>query len=193
MEMNDEVIIYKSDDGVIRVDVLFSKETVWLTQEQMSMLFQRDKSVISRHIKNIFDEGELQEEVVVAKNATTTPHGALENKTQTHDVKYYNLDVIISVGYRVKSIQGTQFRQWATQRLRDYIVKGFALNDERFKSGSSMNYFKELLERIRTIRIEEKVFYQQVKDIYRLSKDYDPDAQITLDFFRECLNLNRFN
>ena len=188
MEMNDEVIIYKSDDGVIRVDVLFSKETVWLTQEQMSMLFQRDKSVISRHIKNIFDEEELQEEVVVAKNATTTPHGALENKTQTHDVKYYNLDVIISVGYRVKSIQGTQFRQWATQRLRDYIVKGFALNDERFKSGSSMNYFKELLERIRTIRIEEKVFYQQVKDIYRLSKDYDPDAQITLDFFKKVQN-----
>lgn len=188
MEMNDEVIIYKSDDGVIRVDVLFSKETVWLTQEQMSILFQRDKSVISRHIKNIFDEGELQEEVVVAKNATTTPHGALENKTQTHDVKYYNLDVIISVGYRVKSIQGTQFRQWATQRLRDYIVKGFALNDERFKSGSSMNYFKELLERIRTIRIEEKVFYQQVKDIYRLSKDYDPDAQITLDFFKKVQN-----
>ena len=188
MEMNDEVIIYKSDDGVIRVDVLFSKETVWLTQEQMSMLFQRDKSVISRHIKNIFDEGELQEEVVVAKNATTTPHGALENKTQTHDVKYYNLDVIISVGYRVKSIQGTQFRQWATQRLRDYMVKGFALNDERFKSGSSMNYFKELLERIRTIRIEEKVFYQQVKDIYRLSKDYDPDAQITLDFFKKVQN-----
>lgn len=188
MEMNDEVIIYKSDDGIIRVDVLFSKETVWLTQEQMSILFQRDKSVISRHIKNIFDEGELQEEVVVAKNATTTPHGALENKTQTHDVKYYNLDVIISVGYRVKSIQGTQFRQWATQRLRDYIVKGFALNDERFKSGSSMNYFKELLERIRTIRIEEKVFYQQVKDIYRLSKDYDPDAQITLDFFKKVQN-----
>lgn len=188
MKMNDEVIIYKSDDGVIRVDVLFSKETVWLTQEQMSILFQRDKSVISRHIKNIFDEGELQEEVVVAKNATTTPHGALENKTQTHDVKYYNLDVIISVGYRVKSIQGTQFRQWATQRLRDYIVKGFALNDERFKSGSSMNYFKELLERIRTIRIEEKVFYQQVKDIYRLSKDYDPDAQITLDFFKKVQN-----
>lgn len=188
MKMNDEVIIYKSDDGVIRVDVLFSKETVWLTQEQMSILFQRDKSVISRHIKNVFDEGELQEEVVVAKNATTTPHGALENKTQTHDVKYYNLDVIISVGYRVKSIQGTQFRQWATQRLRDYIVKGFALNDERFKSGSSMNYFKELLERIRTIRIEEKVFYQQVKDIYRLSKDYDPDAQITLDFFKKVQN-----
>lgn len=186
--MNDEIVIYKSDDGVIKVDVLFSDETVWLTQDQMSVLFQRDKSVISRHIKNIFEEGELQEEVVVAKNAITTQHGAMENKIQTHEVNFYNLDVVISVGYRVKSIQGTQFRIWATQRLRDYIVKGFALNDERFKSGSSMNYFKELLDRIRAIRVEEKVFYQQVKDIYRLSKDYDPDAQITLDFFKKVQN-----
>lgn len=188
MAMNDEIIIYKSEDGIIKVDVLFSDETVWLTQEQMAILFQRDKSVISRHIRNIFDEGELQEEVVVAKNAITTPHGAMANKQQTREIRYYNLDVIISVGYRVKSKEGTQFRIWATQRLRDYIIKGFALNDERFRNGASMNYFKELLDRIRTIRIEEKVFYQQVKDIYRLSKDYDPEAKITLDFFKKVQN-----
>lgn len=186
--MNDEIVIYKSEDGVIKVDVLFDDETVWLTQDQMSSLFQRDKSVISRHIRNIFDEGELDENVVVAKNAITTRHGALEGKVQTHEVNYYNLDVIISVGYRVKSRQGTQFRIWATQRLREYIIKGFALNDERFKSGSSMNYFRELIERIRTIRIEEKVFYQQIKDIYRTSYDYNEDAEITKEFFKEIQN-----
>lgn len=186
--MNDEIVIYKSEDGVIKVDVLFADETAWLTQDQMSVLFQRDKSVISRHIKNIFEEGELREEVVVAKNAITTQHGAMESKTQTHEVNYYNLDVVISVGYRVKSVQGTQFRIWATQRLREYIIKGFALNDERFKSGSSMNYFRELIERIRTIRIEEKVFYQQIKDIYRTSYDYNEDAEITKEFFKEIQN-----
>lgn len=172
----------------MKLDVLFSDETVWLTQEQMSTLFQRDKSVISRHIQNVFNEKELDEKVVVAKNAITTQHGAIEGKFQTKEVNFYNLDVVISVGYRVKSIQGTQFRIWATKRLHDYIIKGFALNDERFKSGNSMNYFRELLERIRTIRIEEKVFYQQIKDIYKTSIDYNPNAQITLDFFSEVQN-----
>lgn len=173
---------------MIKLDVLFSDETVWLTQEQMSELFQRDKSVISRHIQNIFEENELNREVVVAKNAITTNHGAMEGRTQTREVNLYNLDVIISVGYRVKSPQGTQFRIWATQRLRDYIIKGFALNDERFKSGSSMNYFKELIERIRTIRLEEKVFYQQIKDIYKTSYDYNPDDEMTKKFFKEVQN-----
>ncbi len=177
--MNDEIIIYKSEDGVIKVDVLFANETVWLTQSQMSELFQRDISVISRHIRNIFQEGELKEE--------SNLH-FLQIANSDKPVRYYSLDVIISVGYRVKSLQGTQFRIWATQRLREYIIKGFALNDERFKSGSSMNYFRELLDRIRTIRIEEKVFYQQVKDIYKLSKDYDPDAKITIDFFKKVQN-----
>lgn len=136
--------------------------------------FCKAKSTINEHIQNVYAEGEL------IQDSTMKKFGNSEfSKKPTN---YYNLDVIISVGYRVKSQQGTQFRIWATQRLRDYIIKGFALNDERFKSGSSMNYFRELLERIRTIRIEEKVFYQQIKDIYRLSKDYDPDAQITLDF-----------
>lgn len=177
--MNDEIVIYKSEDGIIKIDVLFADETVWLTQGQMSSLFQRDRSVITKHVNNVFDEGEL--------DAASNVH-FLHVANSDKPVKYYSLDVIISVGYRVKSQQGTQFRIWATQRLRDYIVKGFALNDERFKSGSSMNYFKELLDRIRAIRVEEKVFYQQVKDIYRLSKDYDPDAQITLEFFKKVQN-----
>ena len=133
MEQQNEIIIYKSQDGTIKVDVLFSEETVWLTQTQICSLFGKAKSTISEHIKNIFEEGELNENMVVRKFRTTTQHGAIEDKTQSHEVNYYNLDVIISVGYRVKSMQGTQFRIWATQRLRDYIIKGFALNDERFK------------------------------------------------------------
>lgn len=178
--MNDEIIIYKSEDGIIKVDVLFADETVWLTIDQMAELFGKSRSTVNEHILNAYAEGELREEETKRKIGNSD--------FSTKPTNYYNLDVIISVGYRVKSQQGTQFRIWATQRLRDYIVKGFALNDERFKSGSSMNYFKELLERIREIRIEEKVFYQQVKDIYRLSKDYDPDAQITLDFFKKVQN-----
>lgn len=178
--MNDEIVIYESEDGVIKVDVLFADETVWLTMDQMAELFGKSRSTVNEHILNAYSEGELNEDVTKKKIGISD-----FSKKPTN---YYNLDVIISVGYRVKSIQGTQFRIWATQRLRDYIVKGFALNDERFKSGSSMNYFKELLDRIRSIRVEEKVFYQQVKDIYRLSKDYDPDAQITLDFFKKVQN-----
>lgn len=177
--VTDEIIIYKSEDGAIKLDVLFSEETVWLTQAQMSELFQRDRTVITKHISNVFEEGELTEESNVH---------FLHIANSDKPVKYYNLDVVISVGYRVKSPQGTQFRIWATQRLRDYIIKGFALNDERFKSGSSMNYFKELLERIREIRTEERVFYQQIKEIYKTSWDYDPNAQITLDFFAEVQN-----
>jgi hypothetical protein len=177
MEQENEIIIYQSQDGTIKVDVLFSEETVWLTQTQIGSLFGKAKSTISEHIKNIFEEGELNETMVVRKFRTTTQHGAIEDKTQSHEVNYYNLDVIISVGYRVKSMQGTQFRIWATQRLRDYIIKGFALNDERFKSGSSMNYFRELLDRIREIRLSERLFYQQIKDIYATSIDYDPSDE----------------
>ena len=140
---NSEIVIYKSEDGNIKVDVLFEGETVWLTQAQVCELFGKSRSTISEHIKNIFEERELQEEVVVRKIRNTTQHGSIEDKTQTHEVNYYNLDVIISVGYRVKSYQGTQFRIWATQRLREYIIKGFTLNDERFATGSSMNYFRK--------------------------------------------------
>ena len=166
----------------------FSEETVWLTQTQIGALFGKAKSTISEHIKNIFEEGELNENMVVRKFRTTTQHGAIEDKTQSHEVNYYNLDVIISVGYRVKSMQGTQFRIWATQRLRDYIIKGFTLNDERFKSGSSMNYFRELLDRIREIRLSERLFYQQIKDIYATSIDYDPSDEMTLAFYKEIQN-----
>lgn len=180
--MNSEFIIYQSPDGTIKIDVLFQGETVWLSLNQLSTLFNRDKSVISRHIKNIFDEGELIPEAVVAKFATTASDGKM------YQVDYYNLDVIISVGYRVKSKQGTQFRIWATQHLREYLVKGFALNDERFKTGSSMNYFKELLDRIRRIRLSERVFYQQIKDIYATSIDYDPSDEKTLAFYKEVQN-----
>ncbi len=188
MEDKNKMLIYRSGDGAIKVDVLFTDETVWLTQEQICTLFGKAKSTISEHIKNIFEEGELHEDMVVRNFRTTTPHGAMVDKTQSHEVKFYNLDVIISVGYRVKSLQGTQFRIWATQRLRDYIIKGFALNDERFKSGSSMNYFKELLDRIREIRISERVFYQQIKDIYATSIDYNPSDEMTHAFYKEVQN-----
>lgn len=176
---NDNILIYLSEDGKIKIDVKFENETVWLTQAQMCMLFGRERSVITKHIKNIFEEKELDE-----NSNVQNLHIANSDKP----VKFYNLDVIISVGYRVKSQQGTQFRIWATQRLKEYIIKGFALNDERFKTGSSYNYFKELLNRIREIRISEKVFYQQIKDIYTTSIDYNPSAEITLAFFKEVQN-----
>lgn len=179
---NDNMLIYQSADGNIKIDVRFEKETVWLSLDQMATLFGRDKSTVSRHIKNVFEEGELHASSVVANYATT----AADNKT--YQVDYYNLDVIISVGYRVKSQQGTLFRIWATQRLREYIIKGFTLNDERFKTGSSYNYFKELLDRIRDIRLSERVFYQQIKDIYATSIDYNPSAEMTLEFFKEVQN-----
>lgn len=182
---NDNMLIYQSADGNIKIDVRFEKETVWLSLDQMATLFGRDKSTISRHVKNVFEEGELSPETTVAKFATVQTEG---NREVTRNIEYYNLDVIISVGYRVKSQQGTQFRIWATQRLREYIIKGFVLNDERFKTGSSYNYFKELLDRIREIRLSEKVFYQQIKDIYKTSIDYNPSADMTLAFFKEVQN-----
>ena len=182
---NDNMLIYRSEDGKIKIDVRFESETVWLSLDQMATLFGRDKSTISRHVKNVFEEGELSTEATVANFATVQTEGGRE---VSRNIDYYNLDVIISVGYRVKSQQGTQFRIWATQRLKEYIIKGFALNDERFKTGSSYNYFKELLGRIREIRLSEKVFYQQIKDIYATSIDYDPSAETTLAFFKEVQN-----
>lgn len=179
MEKN-EIVIYKSQDGTIKVDVLFEGKTVWLTMEQMTVLFGKSRSTINEHILNIFKEGELVEEDSIRKIGISD--------FSTKPTNYYNLDVIISVGYRVKSKQGTQFRIWATQRLQEYILKGFAINDERFKTGSSMNYFKELLERIREIRLSERVFYQQIKDIYATSIDYDPADEMTLAFYKEVQN-----
>lgn len=182
---NSEIVIYKSEDGNIKVDVLFEDETVWLTQVQMVNLFQSTKQNISLHINNIFKEGELDKKATVKNYLTVREEG---NRHVKRDIEYYNLDVVISVGYRVKSYQGTQFRIWATQRLREYIIKGFTLNDERFTTGSSMNYFKELLDRIRQIRLSEKIFYQQIKDIYATSIDYDPSDEMTLAFYKEVQN-----
>ena len=186
--IQDEIVLYQSENGNIKVDVLFQDETVWLTQEQMAQLFGKGRTTITEHIGNIFKEGELDEEKVCRKFRHTTQHGAIEGLLQTQEVKYYNLDVIISVGYRVKSRQGTMFRIWATQRLRDYIIRGYALNEERFKKGNTMNYFRELIEKIREIRLEEKVFYQQIKDIYKTSIDYDPSDEMTILFFKEVQN-----
>ena len=188
MKNDSEILIYQNAEGEIRLDVRLEDETVWLTQAHMAELFGKSKKTVSEHIRNVFNEGELDEKVVVRKFRTTTQHGAIEGKTQSRDVNYYNLDVIISVGYRVRSRQGTQFRIWATQRLKEYIVKGFALNDARFKSGKSMNYFSELQERIREIRLSERFFYQKIKDIYTTSIDYDPQDEKTVLFFKTIQN-----
>lgn len=183
--MNSEIIIYENQEGNIKIDVHLQEETVWLTQEQMGLLFGRAKSTISEHIKNIFEEGELTQKSTVRKFRTVQTEGKREVE---RELDHFNLDVIISVGYRVKSHQGTQFRIWATQRLKEYIVKGFALNDDRFKSGTSMNYFNELQNRIREIRLSEKFFYQKIKDIYATSIDYDPKDEKTIEFFKIVQN-----
>ena len=182
--MNDDskIIIYTTEDGLVKIDTTFDSETVWLSIDQMSILFQRDKSTISRHIKNIFEEGELTRDSVVAKFATTASDGKVYN------VDYYNLDVIISVGYRVKSKRGVQFRIWATNLIKEYMKKGFVLDDDRLKELGGGGYFKELLERIRDIRASEKVFYRQILEIYATSIDYDPTADISIQFFKKVQN-----
>ena len=176
-----EIVIYQSEEGKAAIDVILANETVWVTQDQMTLLFNRDKSTISRHIKNIFEDGELDENSVVAFFATTASDG------KTYNVAYYNLDVVISVGYRVHSVQGTRFRQWATQRIHEYIIKGYTLDDERLK-GNGGRYFRELLQRIRDIRSSERNLYQQVTDIYATAIDYDPKAEITRQFFATVQN-----
>lgn len=175
-----EILIYQNQDGNIKIDVRLEQETVWLTQEQMALLFGKAKSTINEHIKNIFEEGELNEALSLHKFGISEFQQKVPN--------YYNLDVVISVGYRVKSQQGTQFRIWATQRLKEYIVKGFALNEDRFKSGNSMNYFNELQNRIRDIRLSEKFFYQKIKEIYTTSIDYDAKDEKTIAFFKIVQN-----
>lgn len=177
VEGNSEFILFKTEDQKISVDVRFEGETVWLTQDQMAALFDKAKSTINEHIKNIYDEKELEE------TATMKKFGISEFQQKAPN--YYNLDVIISVGYRVKSLRGTQFRQWATKRLNEYIRKGFTIDDERLKNLGGGGYWKELLQRIRDIRASEKVFYRQVLDIYATSIDYDPKAEISLSFFKK--------
>jgi len=183
-----QVLLYQTDEGNIKVDVHLEDETVWLTQAQMAELFDKGRSTVTEHIANVFKEGELDEKVVCRNFRHTTQHGAMQGKTQVKEVKHYNLDVIISVGYRVKSKQGTRFRIWATQRLKEYITKGFVLNDERFKTGQSMNYFDELQARIREIRLSERFFYQKIKDIYTTSVDYDSSDEKTISFFKIVQN-----
>ena len=188
MDEQQNIIIYQSEDGSIRLDVRLEDKTVWLTQEQIAMLFNKGRSTITEHISNIFKEGELEENKVCRKIRHTTQHGAIEGKSQLKEVKLYNLDVIISVGYRVKSIQGTRFRQWATERLHEYIVKGFALDDERLKNLGGGSYWKELLDRIRDIRSSEKVLYRQVLDLYATAVDYDPRSEASRLFFKIVQN-----
>jgi hypothetical protein len=183
---NGNIILYQTEDGKSRIEVTLCNDTVWLTTDQMAELFQRNKSTISRHIKNVFEDGELNPDSVVAFFATT----AADNKK--YQVAYYNLDMIISVGYRVKSHRGVQFRIWATQVLREYLVKGFAMNDDLLKRAGGGNYF-ELLSRIRDIRSSEKVFYRKILEIYALSIDYDPRTEATMQFFKTVQNKMHFS
>lgn len=185
ISFNDNVIIYHSNSGSIELDVLFENDTVWLSLDQMATLFGRDKSTISKHIKNVFEEGELDRSSTVAKNAIVQNEG---ERLVKRKIDYYNLDVIISVGYRVKSLQGTQFRLWATERLKEYIIKGYSLNDEKLKSLGGGNYWKELLDRIRDIRSSEKVMYRQVLDLYSTAMDYDPNRDMSKEFFKIVQN-----
>lgn len=187
--MENEIIIYQTQDGQTKIDVRLENETVWLTQNQMAELFQTTKQNISSHIKNIFEEGELSENSTVKDYLTVQQEG---NRKVSRNISYYNLDVIISVGYRVKSLRGTQFRIWATQVLKEYMKKGFALNDDLLKQAGGGGYWKELLERIRDIRSSEKVFYRQILDIYATSTDYNPNAEETKLFFKVVQNKMHF-
>ncbi len=187
--MENEIIIYQTQDGQTKIDVRLENETVWLTQNQMAELFQTTKQNVSSHIKNIFAEGELSENSTVKDYLTVQQEG---NRKVSRNVSHYNLDVIISVGYRVKSLRGTQFRIWATQVLKEYMKKGFALNDDLLKQAGGGGYWKELLERIRDIRSSEKVFYRQILDIYATSTDYNPNAEETKMFFKVVQNKMHF-
>lgn len=187
MENKGQIILYQTQDGESKIEVTLANETVWLTADQMAELFQRNKSTISRHIKNVFESGELHQDSVVAFFATTASDG------KVYQVAYYNLDMIISVGYRVNSYRGVQFRIWATQVLKEYLIKGFALNDELLKNAGKGNYFDELLARIRDIRSSEKVFYRKILEIYALSIDYDPRTEATKQFFATVQNKMHFS
>ena len=184
--MSENIILFKTDDGQIKLDVKFEDETVWLTQAQMVELYQSSKANVSEHIKHIFADGELSENSVVRKFRTTAADG------KNYKTTFYNLDMIISLGYRIKSLTATKFRIWATQRLKEYIIKGFTLDDDRLKELGGGGYWKELIERIRDIRASEKVFYRQVLDIYATSIDYDPRADVSIKFFKKVQNKIHF-
>ena len=185
-DQTTEFLLYTAPNGKIKVEVVLSNETIWLTQERMAELFGVQRPAITKHLKNIFESGELEESVVCSILEHTTEHGAVAGKTQTNRVKYYNLDAVISVGYRVNSAQATQFRIWATQLIKEYIIKGFAMDDERLKNGRyfGKDYFRELLERVRSIRSSERRIYQQITDIFaECSIDYDPRSKTTQLFY----------
>ena len=191
--MNDNnIVIYQSEDGKVHLDVKYNEETLWLTQQQLCELYQTSKSNVSEHIKHIFEDGELEKDVVVRNFRITTQHGAIEGKTQSRDVAHYNLDMILSLGYRVRSITATRFRQWATERLKEYIIKGFTMDDERLKQLGGGSYWKELLDRIRDIRSSEKVMYRQVLDLYATAVDYDPRSELSIEFFKIVQNKLHF-
>lgn len=180
-----DILIYQSQNVQIKVEVRFEDETVWLTQQQMAELYQCSRTNVVEHLKHIYEDEELEEQATCRKIRQVQMEG---NREVSREFPFYNLDMIISLGYRIKSQTAIQFRIWATQRLREYLVKGFTLNDERLKSGSGYNYFKELLDRIREIRLSERLFYQQVKDIYATSIDYDPSDEMTISFYKEVQN-----
>ena len=186
-----DFLLYTTPNGDVKVEIFIHNETVWLSQDKIALLFGVQRPAITKHLKNIFESGELDENVVSSILEHTTLHGAIEGKTQTQAVKYYNLDAIISVGYRVNSRQATQFRIWATKILKEYIIKGFAMDDERLKNGRyfGKDYFKELLERVRSIRASERKIYQQITDIFaECSIDYDPKSDITRTFYAMVQN-----
>lgn len=186
MNENSEVIIYQSEDGETRIDVKFIGETVWLSQQQLCELYKSSKANVSEHIKHIFEDGELDEKSVVRKSRTTAADG------KSYNVTYYNLDMIISLGYRIRSVIATHFRRWATERLKEYIIKGFTMDDERLKGNGGGAYWRELLERIRDIRSSEKVMYRQVLDLYATAVDYDPRSEISVEFFKIVQNKLHF-
>ena len=191
MSASGQFLLYTAPDGAVKVDVFFRDETVWLTQKALAELFGVKVPAVNKHLKNIFDSGELQAAEVISILETTTPHGAIEGKAQTQKTQFYNLDAIIAVGYRVNSYQATQFRIWATKTLREFIVKGFVLDDTRLKQGKQVfgkDYFDELLERIREIRASERRFYQKITDLYSLAVDYNADAPVTQEFFATVQN-----
>lgn len=186
--MNNQIIIYNTEDGKAKINLKYEDGTVWLSQNEIAELFKTSKQNISKHIKNIFEDGELDKEVVVNYKLTTSQHGAMTDKTQDNLVSYYSLEMILAIGYRVRSVRGVQFRKYATTVLKEYIVKGFALDDDRLKTGGGGNYFKELLQRIRDIRSSEKVFYRQVLDLFSTSIDYDKNSEDAKRFFATVQN-----
>ena len=183
-----QIVLYTTPDGTVKIDTIFRDETIWLTQKKMAELFDVKRPAITKHLKNIFESGELDEKVVSSILEHTTQHGAIAGKTQTKPVKFYNLDAIIAVGYRVNSKRATQFRIWATNILKEYIIKGFAMDDERLKQVDKWDYFDEWLERIRDIRASEKRFYQKIRDIYVTAIDYDKNSEQAQEFFKKVQN-----